>query len=256
MISKISKSEFQSVFKLKQKKFREESQLFFGEGFHFFQEVLKKKNWIEKVLVTEEFYLENQLSFKSIESKVNLISSSDLRKIAETNESQSVLVVLRNLYHNQKIDFSDKKRILYLFRIQDPGNAGTLIRTAAWFGWNCVVFSYGSVEWTNPKIIRATMGAFQTIEIIEDDAEFTQLNTLSAQSEIVLLDMSGKSIQEFPAKSNMTVVVGNESSGLKNFPENFKNIQKITIPGIPTNIESLNASVAGSIALYEFRNVE
>lgn len=258
MIQKITNTEFQNILKLKQKKYREETGLFLGEGVNFLIEVSKKRNWIDRILVTEEFYNSNMVFLKKFIPDIFLVSSKDLEKVSETVHNQPILTVLKNKYSEIEFELKNQKRILYLYQLQDPGNAGTLIRTASWFGWDTIIFSGNSVEWTNPKVIRSSMGAFQNIEIFQDDQQLTLLKKLSLSSETVLLDMNGIQINDFEIKpdNKLVVVIGNESNGFKDFPHDLVKSTTCSIPGFPAHVESLNASVAGSIALYEFRNVE
>jgi len=258
MIQKITNSEFQEIVKLKQKKYREESNLFLGEGVNFLIEVAKNKTWIDRILVTEDFYNANSVFLKKFIPNIFFVSSKDLEKISETVSNQPILTVLKNIHSNTEFQLKEQKRILYLYQLQDPGNAGTLIRTASWFGWDTIIFSGNSVEWTNPKVIRSTMGAFQNIEIFKDNQDLTLLKKLSLSTETLLLDMNGIEIRDFKVKpkSRLVVVIGNESNGFKDFPYELVKSTTCSIPGFPKNVESLNASVAGSIALYEFRNVE
>ncbi len=258
MIQKITHAEFQNIVKLKQKKYREESNLFLGEGVNFLIEIAKNKQWIDRILVTEEFYNSNSVFLKKFIPNIFFVSSKDLEKVSETVHNQPILTVLQNIYSDTEFKLKDQKRILYLYHLQDPGNAGTLVRTASWFGWDTIIFSGNSVEWTNPKVIRATMGAFQNIEIYQDDQDLTLLKKLSLAAETLLLDMNGIEIRDYKIdpQKRLVVVIGNESNGFQDFPHNLVKSINCSIPGFPQNVESLNASVAGSIALYEFRNVE
>lgn len=248
----LTKSELSEFIKLKQKKYREESGLFLAEGLNLFSEIKKNKNWIHRLITTESFYEENKKIFSDVKDIIFFSTQKEIDKISDTKTPQPIIAILKNLHSDSQLNLLDQK-ILYLFNIQDPGNCGTLIRTASWFGWDSVILSSDSVDWQNPKVVRSSMGSFQKIKLHSDNSSFELLKNIAQSHEMFRLNMHGKNLTEISGyKKNIVVMVGNESNGFMNFPSNLNGITDITIKGFPDHVESLNASVAGSLAIYEF----
>lgn len=253
-MNSLTQSELSELIKLHQKKYRDQSHLFLGEGDNFFSEIKKKSEWLHKIIVTEQFVKDHEKELKSVLKKVCIASTKDISRLSETKTPQSIICVLKDLYRDKNLTTQYHKKVLYLFDIQDPGNCGTLIRSAAWFGWDAVVLSFRSVDWKNSKVIRSTMGAFQSVDIVEDNQSFDLLANLTNTHETFRLNMVGSNLtkQGKIKSNNLMIILGNESKGFSGFPSHIKNYSDLTISGFPNHVESLNASVAGSLALYEF----
>jgi len=253
----VSKADLSNFRKLYQKKFRRETGLFPGEGIHLFEEVKRHPGWISQIMTTADFFSERQDLFKGIPSQqIKIASSRELQSVSGTDTAQPVLFTLIDRYAGKSPDFFHSRRVLYLHQIQDPGNAGTLIRTAAWFGWDLVIFSFDSADWTNPKVIRSTMGAFVSCPVFEDTPDGAFLHEAGKQMAGYFLDMEGTPVQSVSGTRHpVCLVVGNESNGFqKGIPsQDFSAWTKLHIPGYPDRVESLNAGIAGSIALFQLR---
>jgi TrmH family RNA methyltransferase len=150
-------------------------------------------------------------------------------------------------------DFDDEKPLLVLDAMRDPGNLGTIIRTADWFGFDQILCSEDCVEFTNPKVIQATMGSFTRIKIVYANlAEYlkTQINRT-----IYGLYTNGEPIQKQSFKKNDIVIIGSESHGISEMLSSFINT-KIEIPMFlheNSAPESLNAAIAAGIFMHFFR---
>ena len=137
--------------------------------------------------------------------------------------------------------------VLALAALSDPGNAGTLVRSAEAFGVRCVLFGRGGVDPYQPKVVRATMGSlFRTTVAVLDGAELVAAAASSERS-LVALDLDGEPIDGFVLPARTILVVGNERHGIGSWLP--RTDYTITIPQSGGN-ESLNAAIAGSIALY------
>lgn len=255
MIRPVSRSELSHFQKLKQKKFRREFEQFVGEGLNLFRQVRHLPGWFYYILIEESFFYQNSEEFNGLPlSLFRSVSKKELSELSETETPQPVLFILHNRYQQVQPDFSALNRVLYLFGIQDPGNAGTLLRTATWFGWDAVIFSHDSVEWTNPKVIRSSMGSFATCPVFEDSRENDLLILAGKSMAGYFLDMEGEPIRHANGtKHPICLVVGNESNGFAGFDITsvFSESKKIHIPGHADRVESLNAGIAGSIALFQ-----
>jgi len=255
VIRPVSRSEIFHFQKLKQKKFRKEFNQFIGEGLNLFRQVKNLPGWFHFILVEESFYFQNSDEFAGL--PLNLfrsVSKKELAELSETENPQPVLFILHNRHQQFQPDFSAMQRVLYLFGLQDPGNAGTLLRTAAWFGWDAVIFSHDSVDWTNPKVIRSSMGSFASCPVYEDNRERSLFALTGKSMAGYFLDMDGDSIHQIKGtKHPVCLVVGNEANGFSGFDpfSVFSESKKLHIPGHTDRVESLNAGIAGSIALFQ-----
>ena len=182
--------------------------------------------------------------------EINVIAPSLLKNISETVTPQGVVAIVKR---RDDEDFRDKCTFLILEDIQDPGNLGTLIRTAEAAGIDMVIMSEGCVDLYNPKVIRSTMGTIYRIPylVCKDRAGFTDIikelktngvkiygGCLTDSKRYTDADMTGK----------CGIVIGNEGNGITE--DTLRLIEKVHIP-MKGEIESLNASVAGSILMYE-----
>lgn len=204
------------------------------------------KDAIANGTIKPEFILtsENQLPFH-FDGKIYQVSQSVIDQLADTKTPQKVLCIA---YYTQNIVQVPKKHFLVLDELQDPGNVGTLIRTAKAAGFESV-FLLNSVNISNPKLIRSSVGAVlygNVYEMSKDEfVKFAKNNKLS----LICCDMDGENIFSFKPAGSVGVVVGNEGQGVS---EEIRKIcdKTVKIP-MKSGIESLNAAVSGSIVMYE-----
>ena len=175
---------------------------------------------------------------------VTHISENELKKISFLQNPKDSVAVC---YLNPEEKLADKNIQLVLDGIQDPGNLGTIIRLADWFGIEQIICSEDTVDFYNPKVIMATMGSFTRVNVV-----YTNLVEYLSQTENVNIgtDMDGENIYTFEKPEKMNLILGNEGNGMR--PETEKLIQKsIMIPrfGKSQSTESLNVSMAAGIIL-------
>ena len=242
----ISKAHISQIRLLHHKKHRDEQQLFIVEGVKSCMETLQSHFEVVDCYVTDKLFIEN-LSCRYIQ-----ISEKEMSRISCLTTAPEILCVVKKQQQNLN-DLNDEKPLLVLDAIRDPGNLGTIIRTADWFGFNQILCSEDCVEYTNPKVIQATMGSFiRTKTIYTNLPEY--LKTQSHRT-IYGLYMSGKCIQEQLFTHNDIVIIGSESHGISKSNASFIN-HKIEIPMFPHENaapESLNAAMAAGIFMYENR---
>ena len=170
---------------------------------------------------------------------------SVIEDLAEVKSPRGVVVMLE---YTQNVVLCPKKDFLVLDKLQDPGNVGTLIRTALASGMECV-FLLDSVKPTNAKLIRSSAGAIFNIPTItmteEDFIKFASKNSLT----LAKTDMKGEDIFKFQPSKNIGIVIGNEGNGVSKEISQICNVA-LTIPMHP-GIESLNAAVSGSIIMFQ-----
>ena len=243
----VSKNEAKFVKSLQNRKYREQHQLFVVEGGKNILEILNSFFQVVKLYVTQEFFIQNydELSKKDIEIAIVdekfLISNGSYL----SNNAGLALVKLKR-FTIDLIDFH--QNILILDQIQDPGNLGTIIRTADWFGVNQVICSNDSVDCYNPKVVNSTMGSLGRVKIMYSD--LCHFFKILPHSHVLAAVLDGNPIKETPLQKPFTLVIGSESKGIRNEVLNFCNY-KVTIPRISSYADSLNVSIACGILLYE-----
>jgi len=164
-------------------------------------------------------------------------------KISLTQNSQGVIAVSKlKVYGSSDID--PARRYVLFDRVQDPGNMGSMIRTACAFGFDGAVVMKGCVDPFSPKVVRSSMSGTDKIKIITADSQ-AQL----AKFTLIAADMSGESIDKFRWPKAFIIVIGNEANGISEEMLNACS-HRVSIP-VRGNIESLNASVAAGIVLFE-----
>lgn len=247
----ISKNKISEIKKLSQKKFREESGLFIVEGSKSVHDLLFSQITVTELFATELWISEHADWLRGVE--VVEVSETELERISALTTPQQVLAVARTPHFQMAdVDFSDA--ILVLDGIRDPGNLGTIIRTADWFGFHQVVCSPDTVELTNPKTIQATMGSFSRMKVFYTDL-VPFLKSPAIKGAIYGTFMSGKSIQSIDFQKNDILIIGNEGKGISAAVEGCVQ-QKIHIPSYANSsdhAESLNASIAAAVVMYQFR---
>ncbi|MBB6369845.1 TrmH family RNA methyltransferase [Chryseobacterium shigense] len=178
------------------------------------------------------------------DSSIIQITENELKKISFLKTPKDSVAVC---YLPEEKNTEDKDIQLVLDGIQDPGNLGTIIRLADWFGIEQIICSEDTVDVYNPKVIQATMGSFTRVNII-----YTNLVKYLSETENINIgtDMDGENIYSFERPGKLNLILGNEGNGMR--PETEKLLQKcITIPrfGKSQSTESLNVSMAAGIIL-------
>lgn len=263
IISSEQNERVKSLKKLYNKKNRQQKGKFVLEGFRIIAEALKAEAIFDNIFMSPDFYKSNQgQSLVQIYGKENqadnllVIEEKLLSKIADTNSPQGVIAVVNELEYAIQDIFSHKNgegKILLLDRIQDPGNMGTIIRTAVAAGIDGIIILKGSVDIYNLKVLRATMGAIFSIPLIKDVTleKFLELyNTLGQNYKLIAADLSGELYyHQLDYDYPFIIAIGNEANGLRRELVNSANyLIKIPIIG---KIDSLNAAIAAGILVYK-----
>ena len=228
------------VSSLKQKKFRTEHNAFVVEGVKMVEELLHSDYFIDSLYGTAS-WLDNNVDVEGVE-----VSEKELASISSLKNPNEVLAVVKQKDH-QLIDLKTELTIA-LDTIQDPGNLGTIIRTADWFNIMNIVCSLDSVDFYNPKVIQATMGSFFRVNLI-----YTKLSSFFSENKDLTVYgalLEGESIYEKELNSKGAVLLmGNESKGIAE--ENIPFItDKVSIPKFG-KAESLNVAIATAVFCSE-----
>lgn len=250
----LTKNTIKLIKSLEHKKHREMEQLFVAEGSKIVLDFLKSGLKLVHLCAYPEWIKEHQNSIKDIENQIIEIHESEMKKISHLHTPSPVLATFR-INAKQKLNFGALSSILFLDGIQDPGNLGTLIRTADWFGIKNIVCTNNSVDCYNPKVVQSTMGSLARVHISYSEIdEFFKI--VPADFSIVGSYMEGTPIDNFSFPSKTILVIGSEGKGISSDTASYVT-HKISIPQYSESseksaIESLNASIAGAILCYEY----
>jgi TrmH family RNA methyltransferase len=242
----LSKSGVKYIQSLYHKKFRDEEDLFVAEGVKTVKEfLLHAADLLHRLYALPEWIESNMILLEHISpEKIFQISNAELQRISSLATPNQVLAVMQKK-PQQPVTPSGKETILMLDDIQDPGNMGTIIRTADWFGINSILCGPGCADMYNAKVLQSTMGS-----IIRVNMQYTNLTDWHEKHDHIPIygcTLSGTSVYEFRAETGCIILVGNESKGIR--PELLSRCAaQITIPRLG-GAESLNASVATGIVL-------
>jgi TrmH family RNA methyltransferase len=245
----LSKSQISFIKSLHQKKYRKEHGLFIVEGIKSIKEFIQSSYQIHTIFYNSEQY--NLLP--KLPANINLfeVKNAELDKISTLQTPQGFLALV-HIPKNKELDLKELKNqfTLVLDGVQDPGNMGTIIRTADWFGFKNIICSADCVEVFNPKTVQATMGSLARVNIYEADLQaLLTANTIPVFG--ALLD--GESIYKTQWGAEGLIILGNEGKGIS--PEVIKKINKpVTIPRIG-EAESLNVAVSAAIFCAELVRV-
>ena len=254
MICSASNTQIQNLIKLqKQARFRRKQQLFVAEGIKMLREAAEQGK-LKKIYATEEKWnlWQEEISADMGDFDYELVSDAVFKQISETVTPQGILgLVSIPVYELQDILGDDRHRYLLLDDIRDPGNLGTIMRTAEGAGMSGIILSRESVDLFNPKVVRSTMGAIFRVRYcyVEDLPEVArQIRNLGY--EVYGTAMEGSVVYDEPDYTKgAAVVIGNEANGISQAV--FQEMSgRIRIP-MSGQLESLNAAVSAAIIMYE-----
>lgn len=240
MIDSVKNEKVKYLKKLRTNKYIKEEGKFLVEGFHLVNEAIKEG------IVLEVFVLENtSINFNG---RITVINESVMRFLTVLESITPVIALCKTFDYEIK----SYNRVVILDGVQDPGNAGTIIRNAVAFNVDAIVFSEDSVNVYNDKLIRASQGMFFKIKLIETNI-MDYINLLKSNN----VRVYGTSLRNAKELSNVektdsyAVVFGNEGSGVKQ--EVLDSCNELITIGMNDNCESLNVGVSSGIVLYYFK---
>lgn len=247
----ISKAKIKFIQSLQRKKVRDEEELFLIEGEKMVEEALSVQH-LEKIsLFATETWLDNHPRLPLSEEQVFPVKERELQQISALKTPNKVLLVARKPIATLDNNIILNDWSLYLDGIQDPGNLGTILRIADWFGIPYVIGNDKCADLYNPKTIQSSMGAFLRVTYLRKKPSdfFPNLQGLK----ILGADMTGTPIHEVKAQKGL-IVIGSEGRGISSEVQAFIE-ENITIPRHPKgSAESLNAAVACGIICSALRS--
>ena len=245
----ISKNRISQIRKLHAKKFRDESGLFLVEGYKSVEMLCASDFVVVEIFATGNALTDNAEWLE--QHRPSLITVEEMARISTMQTPPELLAIAR-----QRQTFPDipaDQPVLALDHISDPGNLGTIVRTADWFGIRHIVCSPDCVEFYNPKVIQATMGYFAHVYVHKTDLP-SFLKRESTRRRVLGTFLNGEDIGRFEFRSNDIVVIGNESNGIS--AEVASTVtHRITIPTAAQGrdtAESLNAAVAAAVVMFRW----
>lgn len=241
LITSVNNEHIKEISKLKEKKYRDETNMFLVETKHLVLEAYRAGLIKELILEQNEIF--------PIDVPTTYVSKEVLKKISSLDTPSKVMAVVKKRTYTTDLG----ERILILDKIQDPGNLGTIIRSAVAFNIDTIICSTDTVDLYNPKVVRSSQGMMFHIPILTKNIEQIIKDLKSKDYKIVGTKVTnGHDVRTSSIYSHFALVIGNEGQGMsKNIEELCDEFLYIKMNG---NCESLNASVAASILMYEINN--
>lgn len=243
-----------NIKKLKDKKFREQEHKYIIEGIKLIEEAVKESAKINTVVVCEDCVKNEEIDSKLLYevAKYNCIYVSErvFSLLTDVKNPQGILAVIEKEAQSELIDYNEDL-IVVLDKVQDPGNLGTILRTVDSIGLKQIIVAEGSGDIFNPKVVRSTMGAIFRVKVkISQDIQKTIAEIKKHKFKVISTSLAtDKSIYDIKYEKS-AIIIGNEANGVsKELQDASDELVKIPMLG---NTESLNASVATGIVLYEY----
>ncbi len=251
----LSKTHTKYIQSLQHKKFRDEYGLFLAEGPKVVMDLLNSRKFIcKELLAIDNWITENSKQLSALhDTVITSVENFELQKISSLSTAHDVVAVFEKRKPVFEIETASKITLV-LDTIQDPGNMGTIIRIADWFGIENIICSIGCADMYNAKVVQSTMGSLGRVNVIYTNlVEWLEQNSKARPDEtfgrvkIFSASLEGKNISNVGKLKEGILIIGNEANGVSD--EVMKLVtEKITIPRIG-EAESLNAAVATGIIL-------
>ncbi len=241
-IESINNPRVKEWVKLKEKKYRDKTNTFLIEGDHLLEEALKQ-NLVKEIIAVEESFKEENMPFY-------LVSEAVMKKI--TNQvSASKVVAVVNKIAKKEIE----GKVCVLDNIQDPGNLGTIIRSAVAFNIKTIIMSEDTVDLYNEKVVRSSEGMLFNINFIKGNIEELLIDLKNKGYKIYGTNVdAGVDLKNVAFEEKVAVIMGNEGQGVRKELDSLCDVM-LNIP-INKDCESLNVGVATSIIFYELNRKE
>ena len=248
----ISKNRISQIRKLHARKFRDESGLFLVEGYKCVEMLCASDFAVEEIFATGKAVTDNAAWLAPLSP--TLVTADEMSRISTMQTPPELLAIAKQ--RPDKQDIPEDEPLLALDHISDPGNLGTIVRTADWFGIRHIICSPDCVEFYNPKVIQATMGSFAHIHLHKREL-VPFLREAGDRRRILGTFLNGVNLNEFQFQNNDIVVIGNESNGIS--AEVAQTVtHRITIPTAAQGretAESLNAGIAAAVVMYRWQGI-
>ncbi len=242
------------IKKLKDKKYRDESNEYIIEGVKLIEEAVKENAKIKKVIICEDttrtYEIPTNIMLEIAKYECVYVTDKIFNSITQVTNPQEIMAIIEKNTNNTEIDFT-QDIIIALDDVQDPGNLGTILRTVDSIGLNQIIVSKETADAFNPKVVRSTMGAIFRVKIIEvDNLQDTIKQIKKHHFKLMVTSLqTNNSIYDIEFKKKI-IVIGNEANGVSKEIQDIAD-ERAKIPMLGRT-ESLNASVAAGIVMYEY----
>ena len=242
------------IRKLKDKKYRDESNEYVVEGVKLVEEAVKENAKIKQIIVCEDttrtYEIPTHIMLEIAKYECISVSDKIFNIITQVTNPQGIMAIIEKNAQNAKIDYT-QDIIVVLDDVQDPGNLGTILRTVDSIGLNQIIVSKGTADAFNSKVVRSTMGAIFRIKIIEVENLAQAIKEMRKHHfKLMVTSLQTKnSIYDIDFYKKI-IVIGNEANGVSKEIQDMAD-EKAKIPMLGRT-ESLNASVAAGIVMYEY----
>jgi len=241
IITSLNNEHIKELNKLKEKKERDKTNTFLIEGNHLVEEALKNNLLLELIVLENEHYCLDNI-------KTTYVSKEVMKKLSSMDSYPSVIGVCQK---KERQNIGNK--VLLLEDIQDPGNLGTMIRSAVAFNVDTIILSPKTVDLYNPKVIRSTQGMLFNINIVVEEPQVIIQELKEENYKILGTKVDGgKNIKDIEKIEKFVLIIGNEGQGMSKKISSL--CDEYLYIKINDKVESLNAAVAASILLYELGN--
>ena len=245
----ISKSTIKYIQSLQHKKFRDEYNVFVAEGPKVVEGILESAIFPVKAIYALQDWVDRlgKESYSMYNAHIEIVKDFELEKLASYATANKVVAVFEKKTDRTDVDIKGRWTLM-LDDLQDPGNFGTIIRTADWFAVENIICSDHTVDMYNSKVVQSTMASLGRVNIVYTDL----LSWIKAHKGVRFYAsaLNGRNINDMKDVPQGVIIIGNESKGVSEAVMALAD-QKITIPG-RGNAESLNAAVAAGIILSKF----
>lgn len=250
----LSKSKIKFIQSLEKKKIRDQEKSFLVEGDKMVNEAIRSGHDVQLLCATEGFLVSGCVPSVAA-SEIIMVTNEELQKASLLQSPQNALAVVKMPNHLFMSSLIDGKLTLALDCIQDPGNLGTLLRIADWFGIEQLLCSEDTADCYNPKVVQASMGAIFRVKVHYLNLRETLLEAAGGGLPVFGTFLDGEVIYKHPLASEGILVMGNEGRGISPRMEEVI-AQRLFIPPFPEDqksSESLNVATAAAICCAEFR---
>ena len=242
------------IKKLKDKKYRDLSKEFIIEGIKLIKEAIEERSDIKQIVICDNCQnsdiIPKEMMYEIAKYECVYVTEKIFNTISDVNTPQGILAIIGRENAESEIDYS-QDIIVALDDIQDPGNLGTILRTVDSIGLNQILVSKGTADCYNPKVVRSTMGAIFRVKIIEcEDLQKILKEVKKHKFELIVTSLQTENNIYDIDYNKKIIVIGNEANGVEQKIQDMADI-KVKIPMLGKT-ESLNASVATGIVLYEY----
>ena len=251
MITSNSNAQVKRLLQLQKKsKARDEEKVFLVEGLRMFSEVPAER--VQKVYISESLYNKKKQELHLEKFSVEILSDSVFQYVSDTKTPQGILcIVEQKKYDIEELLNIENPHFMLLDNLQEPGNLGTIVRTAEGAGVDASFLSKGSVDIYNPKTIRSTMGSIYRMPVVYVENLLELLNAFKQRGiKSYAAHLDGKnSYDKENYQSGTAILIGNEGNGLRDEIADSADVW-VQIP-MQGKVESLNAAIAASILMFE-----